>query len=111
MIHVNISDIALVISMFCNILAIAGIFLKKSSKNQEKDMQNEKNFLKINMKLDEFCRQLSAIVRNSDKSSAVIEAFQKQMISMDNQIQYHSKELEGLDERVDKIEERLNNGR
>lgn len=110
-ITINFSDLCSGIAMIGNLLAIYVIFQKskeKSSKKQEeesqKDMAIEKNFLKVNLKLDETCRNIADISRNSDKTTEIMNSVQKHLIVVDTRLEHQEKDIEDHEERLKLLE-------
>lgn len=118
----NFSDLCSGIAMLGNLLAIYVIFqkskeknlkaqkedsrrdLKKQEEESQKDLAIEKNFLKLNLKLDETCRNIAAISRNSDKTTEIMNSVQKHLIVVDTRLEQHEKYLEDHDTRLKILE-------
>lgn len=104
---VSLSLIFSLIAMCANIFAILGVSRSHIKENQEKDINIEKNFLKVNMKLDEFCRDLSDLVKKTDTSATQLIEMQKTLVSINNAIESHEKSLNDHEERLTNIEKSL----
>lgn len=105
---VSLSLLFSIISAVGVIVTIYGVFERQRYKSSERDIETTKNFVKVNMKLDESCRNLSDIVKTMDKTSDILNSVQRHLIDVDNRLENHDKTLAYHDERLDKLEERLN---
>jgi peptidoglycan hydrolase CwlO-like protein len=68
-------------------------------KEHQKELNNEKNFLKINMKLEEFGRCLRDIAKSSDKTSDVLNEIQTHIVKLDGKVDNHEDRISQLEER------------
>lgn len=68
-------------------------------KEHQKELNNEKNFLKINMKLEEFGRCLREIEKSSDKTSEVLNDIQTHIVKLDGKVDNHEDRISQLEER------------
>lgn len=68
-------------------------------KEHQKELSNEKNFLKINMKLEEFGRCLREIEKSSDKTSEVLNEIQTHIVKLDGKVDNHEDRISQLEER------------
>jgi peptidoglycan hydrolase CwlO-like protein len=68
-------------------------------KEHQKELNNEKNFLKINMKLEEFGRCLRDIAKSSDKTSEVLNEIQTHIVKLDGKVDNHEDRISQLEER------------
>lgn len=68
-------------------------------KEHQKELNNEKNFLKINMKLEEFGRCLRDIAKSSDKTSEVLNEIQTNIVKLDGKVDNHEDRISQLEER------------
>lgn len=105
---VSLSLLFSIISAIGVIVTIYGVFERQHDKSSERDIETTKNFVKVNMKLDESCRNLSDIAKAMDKTSDILNSVQRHIIDVDNQLENHDKMLAHHDERLDKLEEKLN---
>jgi len=105
---VSLSLLFSIISAIGVIVTIYGVFEKRRDKSSERDIETTKNFIKVNMKLDESCRNLSEIAKAVDKTSDILNSVQRHIIEVDNKLENHDKALADHDERLDKLEEKLN---
>ena len=97
-----------IISAIGVIVTIYGVFERRRDKSSERDIETTKNFVEVNMKLDESCRNLSDIAKAMDKTSDILNSVQRHIIDLDNKLENHDKVLANHDERLDKLEEKLN---
>ena len=105
---VSLSLLFSIISTIGVIVTIFGVFERRRDKSSERDIETTKNFVKVNMKLDESCRNLSEIAKAMDKTSDILNSVQRHIIDVDNKLESHEKVLADHDERLDKLEEKLN---
>lgn len=105
---VSLSLLFSIISTVGVIVTIFGVFERRRDKSSERDIETTKNFVKVNMKLDESCRNLSDIAKAMDKTSDILNSVQRHLIEVDNKLENHDKVLADHDERLDKLEEKLN---
>ncbi len=105
---ISISLLLSIISAVGVIVTIFGVFERRHDKSSERDIETTKEFVKVNMKLDESCRNLSDIAKTMDKTSDILNSVQRHLIDVDNRLENHDKTLAHHDERLDKLEERLN---
>ena len=105
---VSLSLLFSIISTVGVIVTIFGVFERRRDKSSERDIETTKNFVQVNMKLDESCRNLSDIAKAMDKTSDILNSVQRHIIDVDNKLENHEKVLADHDERLDKLEEKLN---
>jgi predicted RNA-binding protein Jag len=105
---VSLSLLFSIISAIGVIVTIYGVFERQHYKSSERDIETTKNFVKVNMKLDESCRNLSDIAKTMDKTSDILNSVQRHLIDVDNRLENHDKTLAYHGERLDKLEEKLN---
>ena len=105
---VSLSLLFSIISTIGVIVTIFGVFERRRDKSSERDIETTKNFVKVNMKLDESCRNLSEIAKAMDKTSDILNSVQRHIIEVDNKLENHDKVLADHDERLDKLEDKLN---
>ena len=105
---VSLSLLFSIISAIGVIVTIYGVFERQHYKSSERDIETTKNFVKVNMKLDESCRNLSDIAKTMDKTSDILNSVQRHLIDVDNRLENHDKTLADHDDRLDKLEEKLN---
>lgn len=105
---VSLSLLFSIISAIGVIVTIYGVFERQRDKSSERDIEITKNFVQVNMKLDESCRNLSDITKTMDKTSDILNSVQRHLIGVDNKLENHDKVLADHDERLDKLEDKLN---
>jgi hypothetical protein len=81
----------------------------KSEDETQKRINDEKNFLQINLKLDTFNSELRTMARNSDKTSNILNQLQQHIVLNDSRLDNHDKVLEDHSERIHRLEESNNN--
>ena len=90
---VSLSLLFSIISAVGVIVTIFGVFERRHDKSFERNIETTKNFVKVNMKLDESCRNLSDIAKSMDKTSDVLNSVQRHLIDVDNRLENHDKTL------------------
>ena len=98
------SDITISLSFLFSIVSVVGVIVAivtSLKKNQEqeanKQLDIEKHFVKIDMKLDNFMDSTNRILKNQEKATDQIQELSKKLIA-------HDKELENHDQRIKKLE-------
>ena len=98
------SDITISLSFLFSIVSVIGVvvaIVSSLKKNQEeeanKQLDIEKHFVKIDMKLDNFMDSTNRILKNQEKSNDQIQELSEKLIA-------HDKELENHDQRLKKLE-------
>ena len=103
---INITLICSIAALIVNILNIIGKFSAKSEKNADVNLQNEKNFLQINFKLDMFSKNIDNIKDNVNKTTQMLDSMQKKVIKMESSIDSHDEKLKNHEERINRLEGR-----
>lgn len=98
------TDVTISLSLLFSIISVIGVIVAITSslkKNQEqeanKQLDIEKHFVKIDMKLDNFMDSTNRILKNQEKSNDQLQAISEKLIA-------HDKELENHDQRLMKLE-------
>lgn len=98
------TDVTISLSLLFSIISVIGVIVAITSslkKNQEqeanKQLDIEKHFVKIDMKLDNFMDSTNRILKNQEKSNDQLQAISEKLIA-------HDKELENHDQRLKKLE-------
>jgi Zn-dependent metalloprotease len=78
---------------------------ERSEDETQRRIENEKQFLKINMKLDSFSNDLKILTRNTDKTTGIMNQIQQHIVLVDTQLATHEKLLEEHSRRIHKLEE------
>lgn len=102
----NITLICSLVALLVNILNIVGKFSAKSAKSADVNLQNEKNFLQINFKLDMFSKNIDNIKDNVNKTTQMLDSMQKKVIRMESDIDNHGEKLKDHEERINRLEGR-----
>lgn len=107
------SDITISLSLVFSIIAAIGVIVnivsnvKKNHETEEqKQLDIEKNFVKINMKLDSFCEQTREILKNQEKANDEIKSFSEKLIKEHERVETLFKYKEDHELRIKKLEER-----
>lgn len=117
--QVSLALIFLVLTFILNLTAIVISYKNRNDTKAEKregnveedvreKVESEKNFLKLNLKLDNFGGELKTLARNTDKTSDVLNQIQQHIIVVDSQIDNHDRILEEHNQRLGNLEEKVN---
>ena len=107
---IRISDIFSIIAVVGQIVAIWAIFkgrndkstdshIESLEKEHQKELSIEKNFLKINMRMEEFGKNLNDISKNTDKSTEILNRMQTRIVKIDNILENHETRISKLEEK------------
>jgi DNA repair ATPase RecN len=98
------SDVTISLSFLFSIVSVIGVIvaiMTSLKKNQEeeasKQLDIEKHFVKIDMKLDNFMDSTNRILKNQEKATDQLQELSEKLIA-------HDKELENHDQRLKKLE-------
>ena len=107
-------SLSLIFSSISMIGVIANIFIsfrRESESNKLKEVQIEKHFAQIDVKLDDFLNRMSDIAKNSEKSAERIDNNLQEIIKSNERIgtlfrlhDEHEKRISSLEERAKKHE-------
>lgn len=107
-------SLSLIFSSISMIGVIANIFIsfrRESEQNKLKEVQIEKHFAQIDVKLDDFLNRMSDIAKNSEKSADRIDANLQEIIKSNERIgtlfrlhDEHEKRISSLEERAKRHE-------
>lgn len=105
---VSLSLILSLISVVGVVVGIFGSYKRDNETERKKEVEIEKNFAKISVKLDEFARQLSEMLKRAEKSSDKMDEVSKEITKQNERISslFHYKDEH--ERRLNEIEERLN---
>lgn len=102
---------AISLALILSILAAAGTItnivstVKKDRKEEEqKHLDIEKNFVKINVKLDQFCDTTKDMLKSQEKASDRATEMTKQMIQSSEQIKQLFNTVNDHEERITELE-------
>ena len=107
-------SLSLIFSSISMIGVIANIFIsfrRESEQNKLKEVQIEKHFAQIDVKLDDFLNRMTDIAKNSEKSAERIDANLQEIIKSNERIgtlfrlhDEHEKRISSLEERAKRHE-------
>ena len=107
-------SLSLIFSSISMIGVIANIFIsfrRESESNKLKEVQIEKHFAQIDVKLDDFLNRMSDIAKNSEKSAERIDTNLQEIIKSNERIgtlfrlhDEHEKRISSLEERAKRHE-------
>lgn len=106
-------SLSLIFSSISMIDVIANIFIsfrRESESNKLKEVQIEKHFAQIDVKLDDFLNRMTDIAKNSEKSAERIDTNLQEIIKSNERIgtlfrlhDEHEKRISSLEERAKKM--------
>lgn len=107
-------SLSLIFSSISMIGVIANIFIsfrRESESNKLKEVQIEKHFAQIDVKLDDFLNRMTDIAKNSEKSAERIDTNLQEIIKSNERIgtlfrlhDEHEKRISSLEERAKRHE-------
>lgn len=83
---VSLSLIFSIIAAFGVVFNVLATYKRDESAEDKKELEMQKNFTKLEVKLDEFGRQMSEVVRRSEKSGDKIEAIGQEITKQNERI-------------------------
>ena len=98
--HITLAVIFSFISMIGTLGSIYAIIHSKQNEDTTREVSDAKEFLKINMKLDEFCRQLSTLAKNSDKTSDTLAVLQQHIVKIDGRLSEFDRRITDIEEKI-----------
>lgn len=105
------SDMTISVALIFSIIAAVGTITSViSNVNKQREVEEqrrldiEKNFVKINLKLDDFCDTTKTLMRNSERGNETMQELAKQMISHSERIETLFKCTKDHEERIKKLE-------
>lgn len=104
---VSLSLIFSFISMVGVVVTIIGTFRSHRDNSEKKEIDIEKNFVKVNLKLDEFCRQISALTRTTEKSTDIINEIKNELARHEEQVENIEEKVEDHERRIRELEDKL----
>lgn len=102
-------SLSLIFSSISMIGVIANIFIsfrRESEQNKLKEVQIEKHFVQIDVKLDDFLNRMSDIAKNSEKSAERIDANLQEIIKSNERIGTLFRLHDENEKRISSLEER-----
>lgn len=97
---VSLSFIFSFISMLGVLVTIYGTFKRQNDSEGKKEIDIEKNFVKVNLKLDEFCRQIGILTKTTEKSADVINEIKDVLTK-------HTEQITNLKDKANDHERRI----
>lgn len=104
-------DITISLSLVFSIIAALGVlvtifntFKKSHDAEEQRQFDIEKNFVKVNLKLDTFCDQTNAILRSQERSTDELKNISEQMIKSVERIETLFKYKDDHEQRLKKLE-------
>lgn len=94
---ISFSLILSIVSCLGVIVAIVQAFKKDSDTRTKEKLDIEKNFVKINLKLDTFCDDVKEILKNQEKSNDELRQLSERAIKDHEKIEDHERRLQKLE--------------
>ena len=102
--HVTLAVIFSFVSMLGTLGSIYVIIHGRQNEDTNKEVANVEQFVKINYKLDELCRNQATLVKNSEKTTEVVGEIQKELVGIKHTLTDHEKTLIEHENRLNKLE-------
>lgn len=87
------ADATISLSLIFSIISMMGVLAniivslrRETESNKQKEVQIEKHFAKIDVKLDEFINRMTEIARNSDRTTEKIDAISQEITKSNERI-------------------------
>jgi hypothetical protein len=96
--QISLSLIFSVLASLGVIVAIVQAFKKDNDTRTKEKLDIEKNFVKINLKLDTFCDDVKEILKNQEKSNDELRQLSERAIKDHERIEDHERRLTKLEE-------------
>lgn len=97
-------DITVSVAFLFSCVSVIGVvvsILNTNKKNQEaekeKELSIERNFVKVNLKLDTLCDQITSILKKQEKDSDSLGAISEKLTRFEVQINEHERRIEKLE--------------
>lgn len=101
-------DTTVSISLLLSLVSCAGVIFtifttarknndSSSDKKLEEKLNIEKNFVKINLKLDSFCDDVREILKNQEKSNDELRRVSDELIKDSSMIEDHERRIKALE--------------
>lgn len=97
---INIALIFAIVSAVGTIVGIISTIRRQNENENKKALEIEKNFVKVNYKLDEFCDTSRSLMRNIEKADETLKEVSEELVR-------HSERIETLFRKSKDHEERL----
>lgn len=96
--HITLAVIFSFFGMLGQGFSIYAIVHSKQTEDTNKEITNVEQFVAINYKLDEVCRNQAALMKNSDKTTEIVTDIQKELISINHTLDDHESRITRLEE-------------
>ena len=103
-------SVALIFSLIAaagTIVTIASTFLKQRENEEAKRLEMEKNFVKLNVKIDGFCDTTRDLMKQNDKMLDQSQELNKQMISCSERICMLFRYKDDHEKRIGELENKV----
>lgn len=108
---VSIALIISVVSLICTLIATIGGSKKRHEESIEADnkrqLEIEKQFVKINVKLDDFCETSKDLMKQNEKSFDQTQELQKNLILCSERIETLFKYKDNHEKRISDLEDKV----
>lgn len=103
---ISIAFILSMVSCVGVIVSMVSTFKKADEARTNEKLDIEKNFVKINVKLDAFCEQTKTILHNQEKANDELKKLSDKLIQDDERIETLFDYCKRLEERLSRLENR-----
>jgi hypothetical protein len=103
---ISVSLILSVISCVGVIVAIISTFKKDNESRTNEKLDIEKNFVKVNVKLDNFCDSINALVKQNEKATDEIRYIRDHLVRNEENIEMLFRYHDDHEERIKRLEDK-----
>lgn len=103
---ISIAFILSLISCLGVIVSMVSTFKKDNDARTKEKLDIEKNFVKINVKLDNFCDTIRTVLKNQEKSNDELNELSQQIVKSNERIETLFHYHDDHDERLKKLEDK-----
>ncbi len=93
----SLSFLFSIVSLIGVIVAMASTIKKDKDTETRKEMDIEKHFIKLDLKLDTFVKQTETILKQQEKSNSDIQRLERQQSEIKTKLAEHERRLNVLD--------------
>lgn len=116
---VSIALIISITSILCTLYTVFSTSRRQKADDEEarkkalemehqRQLDIEKNFVKINFKIDEFCDTVKKLIRDTEKNAEIAKQIRESVIKIEDTINVHEKRLDAHEQRISNLERRRN---
>ena len=83
---ISIALILSIVSLACTLISTVGGSRKRIEEEIERRSQIKNEFVKVNYKLDEFCRRLDDMIKRFDKTEERLDNHEKRIAELEKKV-------------------------